>query len=210
METTIPFAGFYSSIHDEELDRALESIFSNSRGDVIPSLKDKAFDLVDWSECHLAYAEKYTECFADKFNLSLKFKMLCSPKYYNFETDRIICSIELAEVTRIFQSLENFDVLRQHIKGRFTSYDGFISHYPNKLEDWPIELENWDHNQVGTLIEAYVIEKHGSRLGQYDEYTLMGDTYEHAYNIVSNNIKDGTRLFKIADYLRTREERQYA
>ena len=47
------------------------------------------------------------------------------------------------------------DVFRSTIKERFTSRDGFISFYPNRVEDWP-DLEEWDHNHVGTLLEAYV------------------------------------------------------
>ena len=43
--------------------------------------------------------------------------------------------------------------LRQAIKERFTSRSGFISSYPNHLEDWP-PLEQWDHNELGTLLVA--------------------------------------------------------
>lgn len=208
METTIPFSGFYNSIHDSELDNALESIFSDSHGNPIASLRDRAFGLVDWKEVHLDYAKKYTECFADETSLeSLKFKLLCSPKYYNFETDRIICHIDLIEVQRMKDCVPTAD-LEARIKRRFTSCDGFISHYPNSLAFWPPQIEDWDHNQVGTLLEVFTEQQ----LGEFDsfkEYSLMGDTYEHAYHIVASNIKDGTRLFKIADYLRTREERQY-
>lgn len=34
METTIPFQGFYSSIHDSQLDYALESMFSDDQGHI--------------------------------------------------------------------------------------------------------------------------------------------------------------------------------
>jgi len=203
METTIPFSGFYYSWHDQELNYALESIFSDNNGNPIPSLVEKAFDCVDWKACHVAYAEKYTENFADKFSLStLKFKELVSPKYYNFQTDRIFCDISLSEVTSIYSQVDK-DLLKQYIKSRFTSRDGFISHYSNDIAEWPKDLSQWDHNEVGTLIEAYVDSEN------LEEHDLVEDAYEVATNIIYANLKDSYHLFKIADYLRTREERKY-
>lgn len=44
MLTTIPFAGFYESSHDANLDYALESIFWNDQGDTNSGLVARVYD----------------------------------------------------------------------------------------------------------------------------------------------------------------------
>ena len=45
--------------------------------------------------------------------------------------------------------------LKERIKERFSSRDGFMSFYSSDLGDWPKELKDWDHNQLSTLLEVY-------------------------------------------------------
>lgn len=201
METTIPFSGFYHSFHDYNLDQALEMVVSDDQGSAYDGLLDLARSSVDWSVAHDHYAKQFTRYFADKFDLDIKFKLLSSPKYYNFETDRIFCEISESEVLRLFNAVDRA-VLERRIKERFTSCDGFISHYPNSLERWDSDVTTWDHNQVGTLIEAY-IEAHDAYDSDYECY-ISQDI--EAYNSVCEAIKDD-RVFRIADYLRERQNR---
>lgn len=208
LETTIPFSGFYHSIHDQELDSQLEQYFSNDQGEVYQSLMQKAFDKADWSYIHSGYAKAYTEDFAAEFDLeTLTFKMLVSPKYYNFETDRIIAEIDREEVCRIFDLVPT-EVLQAVIKARFTSRDGFISYYPNDLAEWPECIADWDLNHVGTLIAAYVstIEP---EFDQHKEYDLIEHSAEVACHLFDDNIEGIDRLNKLCVYLRKREERAY-
>lgn len=207
LETSIPFSGFYNSFHDQGLDDALEQMFSNDRGNVYEGIRDRAFDKVNWSQVHNDYAKEYAECLGIKFNLkTLKFLEMTSPKYYNFTTDRIFCNINLSEVTEIFNKVDKA-LLRQTIKDSFTSYDGFISFYPNDLDEWPKELSDWDANHVGTLLTVYIRQENDGKFDQWDELEVFDYANEVAYNFVSNNIQDADRLFKVLDYLRTREER---
>ena len=204
--TTIPFSGFYGSIHDSQLDNALEMMFSNGRGDAYKTLLEKAFDKVEWSYVHLEYAKEYAQAFAQEFNLkTLVFEELNSPKYYNYETDRIFCKIELSEIQDMFNKVDKV-ALNKRIKERFTSCDGFISHYDNKLADWPIDLAEWDHNQIGTLLDVYVNQESNREFDSYAEADLFNSS-EVADHAISNNMKDCDRLFRIADYLRQREDR---
>ena len=205
--TTIPFSGFYNSLHDSQLDNALESIFSNDRCDVYKSLMDKAFDSIDWRNVHTEYSKEYTSAFASEFNLStLVFEDLDSPKYYNYATDRIFCKIELSEVQDIFNRVDKV-ALNKHIKQRFTSCDGFISHYKNSLEAWPSDLADWDHNQVGTLLEVLAAQESNGEFESFREVELF-DSNEVAFNLIMNNTKDD-KVFTILNYLRAREKRQY-
>lgn len=109
VSTTIPFQGFYNSIHDSELDHALDMMFEiDDQGNTCGRLMEKIFDAVNWSDVHEAYAKNYVEHFAEFIELnSLIFEELVSPKYYNFETDRIFCTIEYSEIEHIYNEIIN-------------------------------------------------------------------------------------------------------
>jgi hypothetical protein len=206
-QTTIPFSGFYHSFHDEELDRALESMFSDDRGNPFSGIIEKAFDCVDWKSVHLNYARVFAERFATHFEFeTLKFLDLASPKYYNYETDRIFCEINLEEVKLIYSKVDK-QAFAKAVKAKFTSYDGYISFYPNDLSKWPEQIEEWDHNHIGTLIEVWVEQLNEGSYNLFTEIDLLNEPHEIAYNIVQDNINNADRFFKIADYLRTREAR---
>lgn len=174
METTIPFEGFYESIHNYWIENAIESFASGENNFADPAILDKISETTDYKGLYNAYAEAYTHEFAQKFNIELKFKLLSSPKYYNFETDKIICEIEFSEVTRIFNATDT-DKLRKLIKDRCTSYDGFVSFYPNDLDRWPSDLKDWDLNHIGYLIEAYIAQETNSE--DWETY-LIDSPYE--------------------------------
>jgi hypothetical protein len=63
---------------------------------------------------------------------------MTSPRYYNFETDRLWADVELRydwmDVVREFM-VENADWLRERIKDEWTSYDGFMSFMSNNFDD---------------------------------------------------------------------------
>ena len=209
METTIPFSGFYCSIHDQELDSALEQYFSNDHGEVISQvLFQRAYDQADWAAIRDSYAKAYVEGFAEEFSIELNYKLTVSPKEYNFTTDRLFAEIEREEVCRIFDLVPK-EVLEKAVKDNFTSYDGFMSHYSNDLEQWPKCLADWDHNQVGTIIACYV-SLSDPGFDQHTEYDLVGDpVHEVVSDLLSEHIEGIDKLNKLYLYLRTREERRY-
>jgi hypothetical protein len=202
--TTIPFAGFYGSIHADNIQYQLEDIFTDNRGNVNATLLDKVYQTINFADCYTYYAKKYVGLFAQKLDLtSLEFESLKSPKYYNFETDRIFCFISLDETQKIFNYIENIDInlLKNAIKETFTSRSGFISHYPNSLEQWPQELKDWDHNQIGTLIQVFTEHE------DFEEYNL--ELYETAYRALDEgSTPKAERIFKINNYLIRRKERK--
>jgi len=180
MKTKIPFQGFYNSVHDMYIDDALESAYSDDHGNVDQEKFDDAFSKIDFKAVHEKYAKTYTEEFSKEFNIKLKFSSLWSPKYYNYETDEIICEIELSEVERIFNETNDKN-LRESIRDKFTSCSGFISHYKNDLDLWPKNLEEWDMNQVYALIDAYVNQE----CDFHDkEIYLVENTHEMIYEFL--------------------------
>ena len=73
-----------------------------------------------------------------EFVLSVENVEMTSPKYYNYETDRLWADVELSEdwmeKVRAFMD-ENKDWLRDRIKKDWTSYDGFDSFMSNNFDD---------------------------------------------------------------------------
>jgi len=214
MLTTIPFSGFYNSMHDSEIDRALESMVSDSSG--CHAISDRIANDI-WSYVNTPVAEYTREFVADfqilfneetGLNVTFDFDAVDSPKYYNFTTDRIFAVVSESDVQAMFAKVDKA-VLARVIRDRFTSYDGFISHYTNSLTDWQTEpLNEWDHNQVGTIVEALVSQF----LSPEWEWNVIEDWSGNG--LVDRWVYDGLdaegkRLVKIADYLRQREERQY-
>lgn len=70
--------------------------------------------------------------------LSLENVEMTSPKYYNFETDRLWADVELRDdwidVVREFM-VENADWLRDRVERDWTSYSGFMSYMSNNFDN---------------------------------------------------------------------------
>ena len=82
------------------------------------------------------------------FILSVEGVEMTSPRYYNFETDRLWADVELADdwqdKMRAFMDA-NKDWLRDRIKKDWTSYDGFASFMSNNFDDtqYDEDEDNW-------------------------------------------------------------------
>lgn len=158
--STIPFSGFYESIHNAAIDDAVEGLFQDNDGD--SEVPEAFWDRWEAKPVVEAFAKLYTETLKDKLSedfdadlSSMIFSDLYSPKEYNFETDVISVEISVEQVRALYLATDKED-LRVLIKDRFTSRSGFSSHYSNSLTEWlGTDMSKWDRNQVGTLIEAY-------------------------------------------------------
>ena len=162
MLTTIPFDGFYGSSISDGLDYALEQYVECDHPDYTSDIFDVYFNVVDWGKVriHLAtrYVEEVVSILEDEhdIHITLEFESLQSPREYNFTTDRIFATISEEDVVTLYSTVKNDD-LNRSIKERFTSRSGFISHYSNDIDDWISNpLNKWDHNEVGTLLEAII------------------------------------------------------
>lgn len=207
----IPFAGFYTSIHDSELDCALEQVLSDESGRPYEGLQNHSFDAVDWKAAHEAYAKKYAEAFAKEFEIKgLEFEELVSPKEYNFTTDRVFCKVPYDELVRLHKETPA-DTFKKVCEANFTRRSGFIPFYSSDWTSWG-HYEDWDHNQWMTVVEAYVLHKRdGEELDSMAEYDLMerercnGGLDDCLFSGESKKLQ---RLDRIASYLRKRKERK--
>jgi hypothetical protein len=207
--TTIPFSGFYDSLHDSELDNAVNcSFMDDSDMEVNEDLKYKFMDSVDWRYVHIEYSKAYVQSFAKEFSIKLKFESLVCPKEYNFTTDRIFCHITQKEALRLYKLIDK-KILDKAIYDNLTSCSGFHSSYPNTLKEWG-NVKTWDHNQIGTLIQCYVNQESYNDFNHYEEFSLMEDCSGNGYIdnwIYASNPKELNRLANISQYLIKRSER---
>jgi hypothetical protein len=185
----LPFEGFYNSSHDAILDDALESLTQDDHGnqpDDAPQLSDG----INWQKVHEAYVIEYVKAFKQALELpleSLTFEELTSPKYYNYETDKIFCTISEADLKTLSNSV-NQGALAEKIKEQCTNQSGFISFYSNDVLEWLKKpLNEWDHNEVAILLEAWIKQEQID----LDPYSLMDTARGNGVldNILLNNMK---------------------
>lgn len=207
MLTTIPFSGFYCSLHDSALDSAIEAIFSDVNGTARHALVCKARDAADWRMVHNAYAAECAAAFAAEFKLPLQFESMRSPKEYNFYTDIIYCTISAENAAWLFDTCDKA-LLDKIARETFTSRDGFASFYDPDFTDWGGIL-TWDHNQLGVLVRAHVTEQNPD-FDQWAEFDLMESAQCNGRLenwIFESNPKALNRLAGINSFLNKREGR---
>jgi len=199
----IPFCGLYNTVLSAELDsveeREAEGMEERQEEDgIAPELRLEAstfaeifFNVTDYRAAHEEVAKGYAEAFAERvdevfgFKAGFEFEEMVSPRFYNFETDRIFCRVPFSTVERLFEisKADEHKTLSRVIRERHTSYDGFISHYRNQLSEWLEKpLEEWDHNELETLLLA-ALEIEDGDVGEFCrevEYGLIDgeDIYE--------------------------------
>ena len=156
IEAAIPFGGFYNSILSSEIDQELEFICNPEDG--YGDIPDEIEREIDWNKVYQNVAKLYVKAFEhwlnDDFNLSveLSFELMQSPKEYNFSTDRIFAKLSIDDAKAIYEIAK--DLMPEMVKRKFTSRDGFISFYEGDFSEWPKDIEEWDHNEIGTLLDC--------------------------------------------------------
>ena len=91
--TTIPFSGFYESIHSQELDRALGDMVTDSSGcrPISERLGNDIWDGIHWGDAMRAYAVAYSKRFAgllrEEYGIEVTWESISSPREYNFTTE---------------------------------------------------------------------------------------------------------------------------
>ena len=173
LESTIPFDGFYNSYISSDIEHQIgqqiewDTDIYDLNEDEQQILWDNYLS-VNRSSFYNQIAEHYTELYIDALNerlegfrLNAKFKLLTSPREYNFETDRIFIDIEKDHaIDFIKYIIKNYKKeLEEKIKQRFTSRDGFWSHYKNGLDLWTQDYSEWDCNMIGTCFELFDLEE---------------------------------------------------
>lgn len=105
IEIQLPFSGFYYSTHDMNIDNHIEYEIEYLESeldyteDQLDIIKDRFF-MMDYAPIREAicvhYINAFNAVFYDEYNihLDLEYSQLISPKFYNFETDRLYAFID--------------------------------------------------------------------------------------------------------------------
>lgn len=207
--STMPFSGFYNSIHNDNIDQAENWLFTDDDGENNESLQARFSDKCDYWKVYDNYARAYAKQFADDFKIkSLKFVELNSPREYNFSTDQIICSISRADLRAIYKATDR-QKLTAHVKESCTSRSGFISFYSPDLKTWG-HVDAWEQPQIKLLLEVYCEqETNAADFSDYELYCMdgySGNGYFETWLCDACPISD--RLYKIHTYLQTHEARK--
>jgi hypothetical protein len=128
----IPFEGFYYSIYDSLIDNVIESEIEEGY------MTEEQSEYISYQPIFEAMSEhifdKIVELFNDEFqlfteNTYFKYDGLYSPKYYNFETDKIkaICIPEV--YLTIYNKFIINDEFVNFVNKASKSRDGFVSFY---------------------------------------------------------------------------------
>ena len=151
----------------------------------------------------------WVDAFRDKrpdFVLSIENVEMTSPKYYNFETDRVWADVELPDdwmdTVREFM-VNNADWLRDRVKEDWTSYDGFMSFMSNNFDDlshdddedgWKCDKSWYWHLFSGQSdrFECYLSTIIGYMMAREDKdirwslvYATLEDVYDGMYVVLT-------------------------
>ena len=131
------------------------------------SLFELFFAAADYKSAYEEYAEFYAQSFIDEFfDGDGTFRGMESPKFYNFETDRIFVNISDEMLDQIWVETRPKDLI-DTAKDRHTSRSGFISFYSPDTTTWG-PYQEWDQNQLMTLLLAWLSDG-------FSEMDLVGD-----------------------------------
>lgn len=116
----LEFGGFYDSVHSNIIDDKIEAL---------EFFKYDMPDKIDWTSVHNEYCKIYIEILNNELDLNLKFIKLNSPRFYNFETDKIEAEISDKEFNKLKSEYLNSKEFIDYVNESSKSYDGFISFY---------------------------------------------------------------------------------
>ena len=91
----------------------------------------------------------------DNIIKSIKLHSVDSPKYYNFETDRLVLSIDFNLTLLKKYIKDNKEDFKVFLKEKYTSYDGYISFIPNHYSDF---MEQYNRNEDKNLLINVMLE----------------------------------------------------
>ena len=163
-EVFIPFPGFYESWVDGLIDDHLEDEAEHFGINIYPENYRINFEGIA-KEYVKFYANILQEKLEDEgrgdLKVDLQFKELISPRFYNFETDRILCTVDdPMKLHAVYDVLcGDMERLNRDIQERFRSRDGFASFYNDFANNWMNKpMKDWDCNELSVLLPEFDME----------------------------------------------------
>ena len=141
--------------------------------------------------------------------------MLTSPREYNYLTDRIFAKVNREEVLDMAKRTPR-QALERAAAQMFTSRSGFVSHYSSNPDNWG-DMTEWDHNQFGALLLAYIEEEFGPGHAEefQNDFASESNSNGRVDDAIDDAVVESTRslfleLVDEASDRRRRRHRRYA
>lgn len=193
--TTNIFMGFYeSALFNSDTEYYINE---NMRDSEHPEVLE-----VDWIPYQTEISQAATDLLSDycinndNIIKSMQFKSLFSPKYYNYDTDRlnILMDINLTKLKNFIKSHKaDFNL---YLKDNFTSYDGFISYIENNYYSFFEQYKEDKNRCINVMIEYYILNQiYGNtwqyikKLDCYTETPYHWDLFDANQTALYNNLK---------------------
>ena len=165
------FPGFYETFLAPDESQELEYIDDTRRElGLIGRVGDYALDssiTFKVAEYEEEVAKRYTNLVEAELkeyipSITIGYQDIVSPKEYNFATDSVNIEVTLNPDDLFGYITQHLEEFREYIKEKYTSYDGFISHYSSSYLDW---LEPWEStvkhaHQLGAMLQ-FVLHNEG-------------------------------------------------
>lgn len=129
---------------------------------------------------------------APEFVTDVEFDVVDSPRYYNFRNDRLYAFVTFADdwkdCMRKFMD-DNYDWLKDRIKGDWTSYDGFMSFMENDVKDWyHFIFDEEDERYISTMI-GYMMYRKNKDIRNDLIMCALEDVYAGSYVFITDDAK---------------------
>lgn len=164
IEYCIEYCG-YSPIDDIENEELKTKVKAIPKNELLPILSDIVWRYdntpnENYNKFNRQHVIDFCAIIEQEYKIDLKPDLdsikMSSPKYYNFETDRLFCNVDCNALKQLYT--ENKEQVDNYILKRMKARDGFIPFYSNNTEEWG-EFENWDFNQYGLILDALVTDE---------------------------------------------------
>lgn len=200
------FTGFYQGLWDQgenEYDQISNLKYGDDEGIAhLKMLEDWGFPDEYRSEVAKLFADEYADMVEEAFGIGAKLvkSEVCSPREYNFTTDKIYVTIEIDDYDKFADKLkalivdkEYHDELKKIVHDNHTSYDGFISFMSNDLDEWTELIEDPNNENYVSCIVGYLLS-----LICHDKFYALNDSiYEYVQcNTDLHNVQPNTEIAK--------------
>ena len=193
------FTGFYDTVF-QSTDDYLEECLKDSN-----LLSEKEIDEVNRLNCYNEAVEEYElatvkDCICEiknklsnRFITAIEYERTQSPKEYNYVNDSVDIEVMLTDdnVTAIKDFIsDNKSAWIECLKSHYTSCDGFISSYSNKVEDWEIDYAILDSHKLGRILD-FILRVQGFNEIELYESIDSNSLYIAEDDIIKELIEDG-------------------
>ena len=174
----IPFDGFYGSIYESMVD---DVVYNEIEDGYMLNDDDVDYKHI-FNDMSRSIFDDILELFNDEFDLFrsndyITYDGLYSPKYYNFETDKIKATIEYNNYSKIYGEFILNDEFIEYVNDASKSRDGFASFYQG-IEQVSKEPSIF----LEYLFQWFVLSKYRDEVIDKTYENLNEIIYENLYN----------------------------